>query len=287
MYERIVAGTDFSPTATIATDRAAMLAQRLEAELILVHAGADGGDQLDALARKYGARSAAIPAGNPAEVLINEAERLGADLIAVGSVGMTGGKRFLLGSVPNKVSHHAQLDLLIVKTDPPPKEVRDYAGIMVGTDGSPTAMRAVGAACDLAARLGTTPTIVTVYQPLTAQEEEQLRADPGDPVAQWGSSRSVTDIPDEFRWRISDASHAEDVLDRAATIAEKHGVPVDVRAVEGRAAEALLTLAETEAFDLMVVGSVGMSGTKRFMLGNVPHKVSHHAPTDVLILHTA
>jgi nucleotide-binding universal stress UspA family protein len=49
----------------------------------------------------------------------------------------------------------------------------------------------------------------------------------------------------------------------------------------------LLDLAGEEGFDLIVVGSVGMSGAKRFMLGNVPNRVSHHSPTDVLILHTA
>ncbi|MFN2389253.1 MAG: universal stress protein [Actinomycetota bacterium] len=286
MYERIVAGTDFSATAGIATDRAAKLAGSLGAELVLVHAGPDPSGQLDTLAGRYGARAVAIP-GNPAEVLIAEAQHLDADLIVVGSVGMSGGKRFLLGSVPNKVSHHANLDLLIVKTDPPPQEVGDYTKIMVGTDGSPTAMRAVATACDLARALATAPTIVTVYEPLSEQEEQQLRADPGDPLSQWTTKRTVAEVPDEFRWRISDAAHAEDVLDRAATIAEKHGVAVDVRALEGRAAEALLSLAESESFDLVVVGSVGMTGTKRFMLGNVPHRISHHAPTDVLILHTA
>ena len=40
----------------------------------------------------------------------------------VGNQGMTGAKRFLLGSVPNRIAHHSPCDVLIVKTDPEPEE---------------------------------------------------------------------------------------------------------------------------------------------------------------------
>ena len=283
MYKRIVVGTDLSTTAKYATDRAAALAKRLGAELYLVHAGSDPGESLDALAREYGAEKVVQP-GNPADVLIAQTEALKADLLAVGSVGMSGARRFLLGSVPNKVSHHALTDLLVVKTNPPPKEVGDYGSILVGTDGSATAMRAVEMSARLAQALGITPVVVTAYEPPTEQELKRYRSDPQDPVAQWGSK--TKDVPDEFKWRIADAAQAKDVLERAAEHAEKEGVRADVRAVEGSPAETLISIAENENFDLIVVGSVGMSGAKRFMLGNVPHRISHHAPTDVLILHT-
>lgn len=285
MYQRIVAGTDLSDTAKIATDRAAALAKGLAAELTLVHAGSDPGEPLAALGREYGAEVVVAP-GNPADVLISETDRLGADLLVVGSVGMSGARRFLLGSVPNKISHHAPRDLLIVKTDPPPKDVGPYTQILVGTDGSPTAMRAVDMASQLAASLGLDPVIVSVYQPLTEQEVKAMTADPVDAIEQWKSGAATSGVPEEFRWRISSAAHAEDVLERAAEHASKQGVKADVRALEGHAAETLLTLAEDEGFDVIVVGSVGMSGAKRFMLGNVPHRISHHAPTDVLILRT-
>ncbi len=54
--------------------------------------------------------------GDPADAILDVAEELGADLIVVGNKGMTGAKRFLLGSVPNKVSHHAPCSVLIVRT---------------------------------------------------------------------------------------------------------------------------------------------------------------------------
>ena len=286
MYKKIVAGTDLSATAKIATDRAANLASSLGAELVLVHAGADPGEALAEQGRDYGAE-VIVQAGSPADVLISETERLAADLLVVGSVGMRGARRFLLGSVPNKVSHHAGTDLLIVKTDPPPKDVGDYDGLMVGTDGSPTATRAVRIAAGLAAALGVKPVVVCAYEPLTEQELKALRADPNDPVEQWNAPKVAKATPEEFKWRIADATRARDVLERAEEIVAEQGVDADVRAVEGNPAEVLLSIAEDEGIDVIAVGSVGMTGTKRFMLGNVPHRVSHHASTDVLILNTA
>jgi nucleotide-binding universal stress UspA family protein len=200
---------------------------------------------------------------------------------------MTGARRFLLGSVPNKVSHHAPSDLLVAKTDPPPHEFGEYRSLLVGTDGSPTATKAVDAACELAKALGVKPVIVCVYEPLSEHEREQLRADPNDAIAQWSADKSVREVPEEFRWRIAGAKEAEDVLDRAADHAARCGIEAETRAMEGNPAECLISIAEEEDFDLIVVGSVGMRGPKRFALGNVPHRISHHAPTDVLILKTA
>lgn len=285
MYSKIVAGTDLSDTARIATDRAAGLANKLGSTLVLVHAGARS-DDLEALASEYGAE-VSVEAGDPASVLVAQVGKHNADLLVVGSVGMRGARRFLLGSVPNKVSHHTPTDLLIVKTDPPPRRIEDYGSLLVGTDGSPTATRAVSMASKLASTLGIDPVVVCAYEPPTEQELKRLRADPNDPVEQWRAPGVATDTPDEFRWRIASAVQAEDVLERAQEAGEKAGAKAETRAVEGTAAEVLLGIAEDEGIDLIAVGSVGMTGRRRFMLGNVPNRISHHSPTDVLIFHTS
>lgn len=287
MYRRIVAGTDLSATARHATDKAAALAQAVGAELVLVHAGRDPGEELEELERSYGAR-AEVVSGSPAEALVDAAGALGADLLAVGSVGMRGAKRFMLGNVPNKVSHHASTDLLIVRTDPPSGK-GPYSKILVGTDGSSTAMAAVDRAADLAQLLGAELVVVCAYDPPSEQELQRMRASSGDVYAAWDADKDtdVRDVPDEFRWRIAGAAQAEDVLERAESHTARHGVDAEVRAVQGPAADVLIAAAETEGFHLIVVGNVGMSGAKRFSLGNVPHRISHHAPTDVLILKTA
>jgi nucleotide-binding universal stress UspA family protein len=218
---------------------------------------------------------------------VSEAQELGADLLVIGSVGMTGPRRFLLGNVPNKVSHHAPTDLLIVKTDAEPRFSGLYSSLLVGVDGSPTSMRALDAASRLSATLGIKPVVVCAYEPLSESERNALRADESDAIAQWGASRALADTPPEFRWRIAAATEANDVLERAVDHAAQFGVEADARTVQGPAAEVLLDIAELEEIELIVVGSVGMTGAKRFMLGNVPHRLSHHAPTDLLIMKTA
>ncbi len=61
---------------------------------------------------------------------------------------------------------------------------------------------------------------------------------------------------------------------------------VETFARQGDAADAILDVAEEHRADLIVVGNRGMTGAKRFLLGSVPNKVSHHAPCSVLIVRT-
>jgi nucleotide-binding universal stress UspA family protein len=286
MYGKILVGTDLSATSRVAVDRASQLAAELGAELTLLYVGEDPGEPLEKLGEEHKAAGVAVP-GNPAEVLISEAVARGADLLVVGSVGMSGARRFMLGNVPNKVSHHTETDLLIVKTDKKHAASGGYRKILVGTDGSPTAMRAVEMAGRLASELKVAPTIVTAYEPPTEQELKRLRGRGNEAIGQWSASRTQKDTPSEFQWRIAGAAQAEDILERAFDRAAKQGVEAEVRAIEGSPAETLLGVAEKERFDLIAVGSVGMSGPKRFMLGNVPHRLTHHTPTDILILRTA
>ena len=61
---------------------------------------------------------------------------------------------------------------------------------------------------------------------------------------------------------------------------------VETFARQGDAADAILDVAEEQRADLIVVGNKGMTGAKRFLLGSVPNKISHHAPCSVLIVRT-
>lgn len=287
MYERILVGTDLSDTAERAVARASLIAKGVGAELVLLYAGKDPGRDLKELGERFDAEAVAV-SGSPAEVIVDEANSRDVGLVVVGSVGMSGARRFLLGNVPNKVSHHATRDVLIVKTDAAGStSVEPYRRILVGTDGSDTATRAVDMAAGLGKSLGVSTTVVCAFQPLSEQELKQMKADPNDVDALWHRDASAGDVPDEFRWRISAASQAEDVLERVRDHTAALGADADVRAVEGHPADVLIKVAEKEHFDVIAVGNVGMTGAKRFMLGNVPHRVSHHAPTDVLIFKTS
>ena len=122
MYERILVGTDGSETAAKAVERAAELAKATGATLTIASAGDAAYAQgvVDAAAARHRDIGPAVDtkvlSGDPATALIVEAEANGYDLLVVGNKGMTGATRFFLGSVPNKVSHHAPCALLIVRT---------------------------------------------------------------------------------------------------------------------------------------------------------------------------
>jgi len=147
MVRSILVGTDGSETASIAVAQAIALAQAVGARLQIVSAyepvtaGPRGVGRLqapgytawpmtpreDALGVLDAARQEAEAAGvgevetfdrvgDAADAIIDVAEEQGTDLIVVGHKGMTGATRFLLGSVPNKVSHHAPCSVLIVRT---------------------------------------------------------------------------------------------------------------------------------------------------------------------------
>ena len=68
--------------------------------------------------------------------------------------------------------------------------------------------------------------------------------------------------------------------------AARASTDVETFARQGDAADAILDIAEEQRSDLIVVGNRGMTGAKRFLLGSVPNKVSHHAPCSVLIVRT-
>ncbi len=144
MFKVIVTGTDGSPTATIALRKAIELAKQSGATLHVVHAhktvalhtaaslagtvdvqGVNEGIRADsarvcsdaiAIAEREGVEVVAHSTdGDAADMLVAVAADCDADLIVVGNRGMTGARR-LLGSVPNKVSHHSPCSLLIVDT---------------------------------------------------------------------------------------------------------------------------------------------------------------------------
>jgi nucleotide-binding universal stress UspA family protein len=144
------------------------------------------------------------------------------------------------------------------------------SSIVLGTDGSETAKKAVREATELAKLLGATIDLVSAYEPVPAQ---RLRAE-------------ARDAPDDVSWMVNPREDVEATLKEAAEEVSAAGVTVETFAREGDPADAILDVAEERGADLIVVGNRGMTGAKRFLLGSVPNKVSHHAPCSVLIIRT-
>ena len=145
-----------------------------------------------------------------------------------------------------------------------------FRSIVAGTDGSETADEAVGAAVDLAALIGAALALVCAYEPVTGQ-----RARAG--------SRGV---PSDLQWLVNPRAEVDSTLARAAERARAAGVDAREFAREGDPADAILDVAEELGADLIVVGNKGMTGARRFLLGSVPNRVSHHAPCAVMIIRT-
>jgi nucleotide-binding universal stress UspA family protein len=142
-----------------------------------------------------------------------------------------------------------------------------YASIIVGTDGSETARRAVDEAGRLAKALGGELHIVSAFEPVRGTRIV------GAPEA---AARTLAVAPDAV---------VQGVVEEAEANMRVQGVQAKSHTITGDAADALLEVAEQENADLIVVGSRGMHGVKR-VLGSVPNKVSHHARCSVLIVST-
>jgi nucleotide-binding universal stress UspA family protein len=147
---------------------------------------------------------------------------------------------------------------------------RMFRTIVVGTDGSDTARQAVREAVELAAALGAAIELVSAYEPVAGQ---RLREE-------------AREAPRDLQWMINAREDVEATLREAGEEVEAAGVAVRTYAREGDPADAILDVAEEQGADLIVVGNKGMTGAKRFLLGSVPNKVSHHAPCSVLIIRT-
>ncbi|MDE0803882.1 MAG: universal stress protein [Acidimicrobiales bacterium] len=123
-----------------------------------------------------------------------------------------------------------------------------YQRIIVGTDGSKTAAKAVERAVQLAGSSGASLTIMTAAKP----------------------------------------SKGQPVVDAAKAEHDASGVVIDTLVVDAEPVSALIDTAKSGDYDLVVVGNKGMTGVRRFLdIGAVPNKLSHHLPTSMLVVRTS
>lgn len=270
----LLVATDGSSHAAVAADFAALLAERLKAEVRLVHVissvsptvygpegaipydpeplRAEGRKMLETAARAFAERGipvqTALLEGPIVSALCAEASRSKASMIVVGSRGRSDLAGFLLGSVSDRLRHKAPVPVLVVR-NPQPME-----RIVVGYDGSPSAKLAVPLAGKLARAFGAVLSIVYA-----------IHAD-----ALLGP---VTQIPEIGR----------PVVDEAVALLGPHGPPAERRVEFGHPVEALLRVAKQIDAGLIVVGTRGLGEFSQLFLGSVSDRVSHQASIPVLI----
>jgi nucleotide-binding universal stress UspA family protein len=147
-----------------------------------------------------------------------------------------------------------------------------YQSIVVGTDGTATAGRAVSHAIDICRRHRADLHLVSACRTVSPM----LLMSP-DTMAMAGVSAEA-ECAEHLRLGAA--------LERAAGALRREGLAVTVHLGAGEPAELIVRVAQEVEADLIVVGNRGMSGVHR-LLGSVPKRVSHRAPCSVLILRTA
>jgi nucleotide-binding universal stress UspA family protein len=143
--------------------------------------------------------------------------------------------------------------------------------IVVGTDGSERAERAVDRAGEIAHALGATVHVVSGYS--TGANAVWMASAGGFAAAE---------VYEEEEKR----TRAQHYVDRANRRLAELGVASESHVWPGEPAEALVRIAEEQGAQMIIVGNRGMTGARR-VLGSVPNRVSHHACCDVLIVLTS
>lgn len=196
--------------------------------------------------------------GQPVERIHHIAEQEKSDLIVIGSRGLTSWSSLLLGSVSEGVARHAPCPVLVVRGHPD-----GFHQILVATDGSIEAGHALRAGKELARDYQATISILNVFQPHSDFPDV---------------SRDDSD-PDSYAIRVQEALTLQ-----IKPIMSDAGIPYRIYQEQGHPVETIAGFAETQKTDLIVVGSRGLGGFQRLLMGSVSTGVLHHAHCSVLVV---
>lgn len=200
--------------------------------------------------------------GRPAETVLQAARRRRVDLVTVGAHGRADIQYFLLGSVSRRVVMYAPCPVLVVK-----RPVAALRRVVIGVDGSPEAEAAAEFLLRLSLPEETRVTVASVVPPLPHGQG----AVAGDRMAEFQRIRG--EVEEEVR----------KVVMRVVEKLRARGCSASGTVVSGHPSHELLTLVESLQADLMVVGSRGLTGDTRYLLGSVSDSVVLYAPCAVLV----
>jgi nucleotide-binding universal stress UspA family protein len=289
---KILTATDFSPTSAAAVEWSTLLAKTHGAAVVLVHALAppippaaspdfvalppDFQDQyrtaatknLAETAERVRARGVAISTdlelGPAAPTILDLATKHAADLIVVGTHGLTGFRHLLLGSTAERIVQGAPVPVLIVHPGDVDKH-RHFKTVLVPTDFSADAALAIGEAHRVlhAAEDGARLILLHAYHL---------------PV----EFTALGTVPVTPRLFADAAEQAREQLERLAAPLRRDGLRVDTLAREGYPPTVIEEEARHAGADLIAMGTHGRSGLRHFLLGSTAERVVQHAPCPVL-----
>lgn len=198
---------------------------------------------------------------DPYKLLVEDAEKLQADMIVMGRRGRTGLKRLMMGSVTAKVIGHSHCKVLVV----PAAAELDWKNVLAATDGSRQGNKAVMEAITIAKRCGSCLTIVS-----------SIAAD--DLVQMEDSRLMFKDIADQM------VAAMEKNIRELKELALKEGVKAEGFVLSSNPAEAITNTAKESNADLIVVGSHGRTGLDRLLMGSVTERVIGLSSCAVLVV---
>ena len=204
--------------------------------------------------------------GHPVDSILRVAEEEKVDLILLGSRGLRGVKEFLLGSISSGVLHHANCPVLITHGDHIPNSIEKFQNILLTSDGSECAKRAASVALNIAQKFAIPLSILNV--------SIHTSIFPGNDYA------GLSDVDVEI--------YAQRMLEQVKidvnNIAKDMGVSCSYHQEPGYPKEAIVRFADEHDTDLIVMGSRGLGGFERMLLGSVSNYVTHHAKCSVLVV---
>jgi nucleotide-binding universal stress UspA family protein len=198
--------------------------------------------------------------GNPAETIVDYADRYGHDLVVMPTRGQEGLSRYLGGSVSEKVVRLSPVPVLTTRMQSDEEFTFPYEDVLVPTDGSDAATRAVRHGLSLAGALDAT------VHALSVVEDTALGLDVRSTVASEKSERAATAAVEA----VADLASEYDV-DEVETHVE-HGSPVEV----------IRETIDAVGAHAVVMGTTGRRGTDRILLGSVAEKTVRTAPVPVI-----
>ena len=288
-YDTILVPTDGSENAEAAAEHAIGLAGAFDATirvLNVVDAAAlvggvdefDAGPQVERALESVGDRAVAtieemaseagltatgeVLTGRPHRSIVDHAEEVGADLIAMGTHGRTGLERLLLGSVAERVVRTSPVPVLTVGEDGPAWH-GSYDDVLVPTDGSECAEAAAVHAVTIAERYDATVHVVGVVN-----------------LIEEGGFFSAGGVDEEFVDHLD--AEAERATRRMEERVEDAGLDATSDVIHGVPSRVLVDYVDEHGIDLVAMGTHGRTGGARYLVGSVTERVVRTAPAPVL-----
>ena len=201
--------------------------------------------------------------GHAGQAIIDQANKIGAELVVLGAKGHSAVSRLLLGSVSDYVASHAECGVLVVR---PPKETDDSAALTttIAYDGSPRADRAIEQFVQFKWGPATKTHVLTLIPIVRFFGRDVL-------------PEKMMHLQEQHEIAAQAAAHAMERLASTETRVESHTIETE------HVGEQIVGFADRHASDLVVVGATGFSGISRLLLGSVSQYVLRHATCSLWI----